>query len=160
MPINQIGEKMETESVPIEILLVEDNIDDVELTVMALRRGKISNNMHVVRDGEEALNYLFHRGNYKEKEKSPRPGLILLDIKLPKINGMEVLKQIKNDRKLKLIPVVILTTSRRDEDIIRSYDLGVNSYIMKPVEFNKFIDVVKNIELYWVLTNTPPIISG
>lgn len=160
MTINQIGEEMETVVPPIDILLVEDNIDDVELTVMALRRGKISNNMHVVRDGEEALNYLFHRGNYKEKEKSPRPGLILLDIKLPKINGMEVLKQIKNDRKLKLIPVVILTTSRRDEDIIRSYDLGVNSYIMKPVEFNKFIDVVKNIELYWVLTNTPPIIRG
>ncbi|MFV1952027.1 MAG: response regulator [Nitrospinota bacterium] len=160
MTINQIGEKMETGVPPIDILLVEDNIDDVELTIMALRRGKISNDMHVVRDGEEALNYLFQRGNYKEKEKSPRPGLILLDIKLPKINGMEVLKQIKNDRKLKLIPVVILTTSRRDEDIIRSYDLGVNSYIMKPVEFNKFIDVVKNIELYWVLTNTPPIISG
>ncbi len=149
---------METDAVPIEILLVEDNIDDVELTIMALRRGKISNSMHVVRDGEEALNYLFHRENYIEKKKAPIPGLILLDIKLPKINGIEVLKQVKNDRRLKLIPVVILTTSRRDEDIIRSYDLGVNSYIMKPVEFDKFIDVVKNIELYWVLTNTPPII--
>lgn len=144
----------------IDILLVEDNPDDIELTMRALRKGKIGNNISVVRDGEEALDFLLHRGEYSDKEKFPIPGLILLDLNLPKRNGIEILRKIKAEPILKRVPVIMLTTSKRDEDIIQSYDLGVNSYIMKPVEFDKFIQTIKNIELYWVLTNTPPLLNG
>ncbi|MBI3600391.1 MAG: response regulator [Nitrospinae bacterium] len=144
----------------IDILLVEDNPDDVELTMRALKKGKIGNNIYVVRDGEDALDFLFHRGEYSDKKKFPIPGLILLDLNLPKRNGIEILREIKAEPILKRVPVIMLTTSKRDEDIIQSYDLGVNSYIMKPVEFDKFIQTIKNIELYWVLTNTPPLLNG
>jgi len=144
----------------IDILLVEDNPDDVELTRRALKKGKVANNLYIVRDGEEALDFLFHKGEYADKKKYRIPGLILLDINLPKRNGIEVLQKIKTEPILKRVPVIMLTTSKRDEDIIQSYDLGVNSYIMKPVEFDKFIQTIKNIELYWILTNTPPLLNG
>lgn len=137
----------------IEVLLVEDNPDDVEITKRAFSKGNILNRLNIVRDGQEALEYLYRQGEY---EAAPRPGLILLDINLPKVNGIEVLQKIKKDSDLKRIPVVMLTVSRRDEDIVESYDLGVNSYIIKPVEFDKFVETIKNIELYWLLTNEGP----
>lgn len=149
---------MRTEA--LEILLVEDNPDEVELTKRALTKGKIANKLKVVRDGQEALDYMFHEVINNDKTKAPIPGLILLDIKLPKVDGIEVLRRLKSDSRLKNIPVVMLTTSRREQDIINSYDLGVNSYIVKPVDFDKFVETVKNIGFYWILTNIPPIISG
>lgn len=140
----------------VNILLVEDNPDDVKITERALKQGKVVNKLFIVRDGEEALDFLFHRGNYADTQKAPRPGLILLDINLPKVSGIEVLKEIKSKAELRRIPVIMLTVSKRDEDVINSYDLGVNSYIVKPVEFEKFVETIKNIELYWVLTNVAP----
>lgn len=140
----------------VDILLVEDNQDDIELTQEALTIGKVVNTLTVVRDGQEALRYLFGNGTAPEKI----PGLILLDLRLPRVDGIEVLKRIKQEPILRRVPVVILTTSKRDEDIVHSYDLGVNSYIQKPVLFEKFIETVKTLELYWLLTNTPPILNG
>lgn len=139
----------------INILLVEDNPDDIKITERALSKGRVLNRLYVVRDGQEAVDFLFHEGEYSDPKKAPRPGLILLDINLPKMDGIEVLKRIKADEKLKRIPVIMLTVSKRDEDVIRSYNVGVNSYIVKPVEFDNFVETVKNIELYWVLTNVP-----
>ena len=139
----------------IEIFLIEDNEDDIELTKEALRAGKIANTLTVFRDGQEALKHLF--GNAQPPLPPERyPKLILLDLRLPKVDGIEVLKRIKEEPVLCRIPVVVLTTSKRDEDIVRSYDLGVNSYIQKPVLFDKFVETVKTLELYWVLTNIPP----
>lgn len=136
----------------INILLVEDNPDDVELTILALERNNIANPVTVVRDGQEALDYLYYKGKYKNAEHE-LPNLILLDLKLPKVDGIEVLNQIKADRKLKLIPVVVLTSSKEDSDVLKSYDLGVNSYIRKPVDFDQFVDTVKHIGFYWLLIN-------
>ncbi len=141
----------------VNILLVEDNPDDVKITERALTKGKVLNRLYVARDGQEALDFLFNEGEYADTQKAPRPGLILLDINLPKVNGIDVLKKVKADEKLRRIPIIMLTVSKRDEDIIRSYDLGVNSYIIKPVEFDKFVEMIKNIELYWLLTNIPPV---
>lgn len=141
----------------VNILLVEDNPDDVKITERALTKGKVLNKLYVARDGQEALDFLFNEGEYADTQKAPRPGLILLDINLPKVNGIDVLKKVKGDEKLRRIPIIMLTVSKRDEDIIRSYDLGVNSYIIKPVEFEKFVEMIKNIELYWLLTNIPPV---
>ena len=140
----------------VNILLVEDNPDDVKITERALKKGKVLNNLYVARDGQEALDFIYNKGEYSDPQKAPKPGLVLLDINLPKINGIDVLKKIKSDEKLRRIPVIMLTVSKRDEDIIRSYDLGVNSYIIKPVEFDKFVETIKNIELYWLLTNISP----
>lgn len=140
----------------VNILLVEDNPDDVKITERALKQGKVVNKLFIVRDGQEALDFLFHRGDYADPQKAPRPGLILLDINLPKVSGIEVLKEIKSNPELRRIPVIMLTVSKRDEDVINSYDLGVNSYIVKPVEFEKFVETIKNIELYWILTNVAP----
>lgn len=137
----------------VNILLVEDNPDDIKITERALERGKVLNKLYVVRDGQEALDFLYHKGDYSDPQKAPRPGLILLDINLPKLNGIDVLKKVKSDEKLRRIPIIMLTVSKRDEDVVRSYDLGVNSYIVKPVEFDKFVETIKNIELYWILTN-------
>lgn len=139
----------------VNILLVEDNPDDVKITERALKKGKVLNTLFVARDGQEALDFLFNEGEYTDPRKAPRPGLILLDINLPKVNGIDVLKKVKANERLRRIPVIMLTVSKRDEDIIRSYDLGVNSYIIKPVEFDKFVETIKNIELYWLLTNIP-----
>lgn len=136
----------------IDILLVEDNPDDVELTILALEKNNIANPVTVVRDGQEALDYLFYRGKYANADHK-LPNLILLDLKLPKVDGIEVLNMIKSDRILKLIPVVVLTSSKEDNDVLKSYDLGVNSYIRKPVDFDQFVDTVKQIGFYWLLIN-------
>ena len=136
----------------INILLVEDNPDDVELTIHALEKNNITNPVKIVRDGQEALDYLFYKGKYANS-KHDLPNLILLDLKLPKVDGIEVLKEIKYDRKLKLIPVVVLTSSKEESDIVKSYDLGVNSYIRKPVDFDQFVETVKQIGFYWLLIN-------
>lgn len=138
----------------VRILLVEDNPDDVELTLMAFEKHKLANDIIVARDGEEALDILFQRG--KESSGGPSPDLILLDLKLPKVDGMEVLRQVKENSKTKVIPVVILTSSKEENDLAESYRLGANSYIRKPVNFEKFTDVVMQLGLYWMLLNEPP----
>ena len=135
------------------ILLVEDNPDDVELTLGAFRARRLSNPVTVLRDGEEALDYIHRRGPFAEK--APMPGLILLDIRLPRVNGIEVLRQMKSHQIYRTVPVVMLTTSDDTNDIRRSYELGANSYILKPVEWEKFVEVVGRIDLYWILTNIP-----
>ena len=142
----------------LNILLVEDNPDDVELTLHALKRNNIVNNVEVVRDGQEALDYLFYRGKYSNSNHQ-LPGLILLDLKLPKVDGIEILKDIKIDRRRKLIPVVVLTSSKEERDVIESYNLGVNSYIRKPVDFDQFVETVKHIGFYWLLINEHPLIK-
>lgn len=139
-----------------KILLVEDSPDDILIVQRALKEARIINRLWVVRDGQEALDFLQHKEEYQDVAKSPKPGLILLDINLPKINGLEVLKRIKEDPDLKTIPTVILTLSGRDEDIARCYSHGCNSFIQKPVDFEKFVEVVKQIGLYWGLLNASP----
>lgn len=131
---------------PIEILLVEDSPGDVRLTKEALKESKLKNNLHVVNDGAEAMNFLYKKGNYAD---TPRPDLILLDLNLPKKDGREVLAEIKADENLKFIPVVVLTVSKSEEDIHRSYGLHANCYIVKPIDFGQFITVVKAIENFW-----------
>lgn len=137
------------------ILLVEDNPDDVELALHALKRNNILNPIDVVRDGQEALDYLFHTGKYEGAEHG-NPAVILLDLKLPKIDGIEVLRKIKGAERLKKIPVVILTSSKEERDVVESYDLGVNSYIRKPVDFDQFVETVRYIGYYWLLLNESP----
>jgi CheY-like chemotaxis protein len=140
-----------------KILLVEDNPDDVDLTLRAFRKNKILNEVVVVMDGAEALDYLFRRGAYANREPDP-PHLILLDLKLPKIDGLEVLRQIRQHEQTNLLPVVILTSSKEEQDLVQSYTLGVNSYIRKPVDFVQFIEVVNQLGLYWLILNeSPPI---
>ncbi len=139
---------------PIQILMVEDNPDDVELTVEALKDARVANHLTVVQDGEEALSYLRCRGKYAQ---AVRPDLILLDLNMPRKNGRDVLRDIKNDPKLKRIPVVILTTSQAEEDILHTYDLHANCYITKPVDFNQFLKVVRSIEDFWLtVVKLPP----
>jgi len=140
----------------VEILLVEDNQDDVELTLHALQKEKLANNIHVARDGEEALDFLFCNGIHADRSFE-RPRLILLDLKLPKVDGMEVLKRVKADARTKAIPVVILTSSKEERDLVTGYGLGANSYIQKPVDFDQFRDTVKNVGLYWLVINQPPV---
>lgn len=139
-----------------EILLVEDNLADVELTVHALQQEKLANSIQVVRDGEEALDFLFCRGPHADRSFENPPRLVLLDLKLLKVDGLEVLRQVKNDPRTKAIPVVIMTASREEKDLIHSYQLGVNGYIQKPVDFDKFREVVKHLGLYWLVVNEPP----
>lgn len=141
---------------PVKILLVEDNVQDIEITQRAFTKGRVRNELTVVRDGEEAIDYLYHRGKYQDPTTSPRPGMILLDLNLPKVGGLEVLQQIKKDDQLKQIPVIVLTVSQREEDVVRSYDLGVNTYIQKPVEFDNFMRVVNAVHEYWILIATLP----
>ena len=131
----------------IEILLIEDSPSDVALTIEALKAGKIGNNLNHVADGVEAMEYLKQQGSFA---KSPRPDLIMLDLNLPKKDGREVLRELKSDPSLKLIPVIVLTTSRSDKDVLQSYELSANCYITKPVDFQQFIDVVKSIEHFWL----------
>jgi CheY-like chemotaxis protein len=135
------------------ILLVEDNPEDVELTLRAFRKRKLTNPIHVARDGEEALDYVHRRGAFAAD--APIPGVILLDIRLPRVDGTEVLRQIRAHPVYRTVPVVMLTTSQEDTDVQRCYDLGANSYIIKPVDFDKFLAVVERIDLYWILTNIP-----
>jgi CheY-like chemotaxis protein len=134
---------------PATILLVEDDRGDQELTRRALGEGKIRNELRIVEDGEEALAYLFRRGKYEDPTTSPRPDLLLLDLNLPRVDGREVLEQIRADSKLRRMAVVVLTTSRQEEDILRSYELGCNSFITKPVDLNQFMQVIQALEKYW-----------
>ena len=140
----------------IEILLVEDNPNDVELTLRALKKHNLANKVFVVKDGEEALDFIFATGKYSKRKNEEHPKVILLDLKLPKVGGLEVLRQIKADETTKLIPVVVLTSSKEEKDIVESYRLGVNSYITKPVDFDKFVECVSELGLYWLLYNKPP----
>jgi two-component system, response regulator len=140
----------------VEILLVEDNPNDVELALHALKKNNIANSIHVVRDGAEALDFLFGTGANAGKVINHRPKVILLDLKLPKVDGMEVLKRIKSDERTHMIPVVVLTSSREERDIVESYRLGVNSFITKPVDFEQFTEAVRQLGLYWLLLNQPP----
>jgi two-component system response regulator len=138
------------------ILLVEDNPDDEELTLLALQESKILNEVVVTRDGVEALDYLFATGNYAGRDLSIMPQLILLDLKLPRLDGLEVLKRLRADPRTELIQVVILTSSSEEEDVIASYRRGANSYVRKPVEFHRFADAIKQLGLYWLLLNEAP----
>ncbi len=137
------------------ILLVEDNPDDVELTMRALRKNNIANNVVVARDGAEALDFLFCQGTYSDRNIQDDPRLILLDLKLPKIDGLQVLERLRADERTKLVPVVILTSSKEEQDLISGYKSGANSYVRKPVDFNKFVEAVRQIGLYWLLINEP-----
>jgi|SRR5580704_9252835 two-component system response regulator len=140
----------------LDILLVEDNQDDMELALHALRREKLANNIFVARDGEQALDFLFCRGEFTQRSFDHPPKLVLLDLKLPKVDGMEVLKQVKADPRTRTIPVVIMTSSKEERDLVSGYNLGANSYIQKPVDFDQFRDTVKTVGLYWLITNQPP----
>ncbi|MBI2359825.1 MAG: response regulator [Deltaproteobacteria bacterium] len=141
---------------PIEILLVEDNPNDVELTLHALQENNLTNRIEVLRDGAEALEFIFCTGAYSHRSIENSPRVILLDLKLPKVDGLEVLKRLKSDHRTRTIPVVVLTSSREERDIVESYQLGVNSYIVKPVDFEQFTQAVKHLGLYWMLLNQPP----
>lgn len=140
----------------VEILLVEDNPNDVELTLRALKKHNLANKVHVVKDGAEALEYIFANGSYAHRKIENHPKVILLDLKLPKVDGLEVLRRIKSDERTKLIPVVVLTSSKEERDLVESYRLGANSYITKPVDFESFVKAVSELGLYWLLLNEPP----
>ncbi len=141
---------------PVEILLVEDNPSDVELTLRSLEKNNVTNRVHVARDGAEALDFIFGTGAYRGRSLNEGPKVILLDLKLPKVDGLEVLRRIKGDPQSQKIPVVILTSSKEERDVVESYRLGVNSYIVKPVDFMQFADAVRQLGLYWILLNQPP----
>ena len=135
------------------ILLVEDNQDDEELTLMAFEQSGINNEVEVVRDGAEALDYLFGTGSHAERDISNKPSVILLDLKLPKISGLEVLRRLRKDEQTQYLPIVVLSTSKEDRDIINSYKLGCNSYVRKPVDFNEFLTATQQLGLYWLSLN-------
>lgn len=140
----------------VELLLVEDNPQDVELTLAALKEHHLANRIHVVRDGAEALEFAFCTGAYAQRRPDPRPKLILLDLKLPKVSGLQVLERLKSDPRTRRIPVVVLTSSRDEPDITTCYNLGVNSYVVKPVDFEQLIGAARQLGLYWLLLNQPP----
>ena len=139
----------------VEILLAEDNPNDAELTIRSLKKVNLANKLYHVRDGAEALDFIFARGAYADRPLGNKPKLILLDIKMPKIDGIEVLRQLKEGEQTRAIPVVIMTSSAEEQDMMSSYQLGVNSYVVKPVEFDGFVKAVSELGLYWVLTNCP-----
>jgi two-component system response regulator len=139
----------------LDILLVEDSQDDMDLALHALKRGQLANRIFVARDGEEALDFLFCRGPFAHRSFENPPKLVLLDLKLPKVDGMEVLKQIKEDARTKTIPIVIMTSSKEERDLVAGYNLGANSYIQKPVDFDQFRETVKTVGLYWLVINQP-----
>jgi len=139
----------------VEILLVEDNKDDEELTLHALKKYNVTNKVQVVRDGAEALEFIFCTGRYANRHISDRPKVILLDIKLPLVDGLEVLRQVKKDPRTQAVPVVMLTSSREERDLVESYRLGVNSYIVKPVDFDQFTEAARALGMYWLLLNKP-----
>ncbi|HLW85684.1 MAG TPA: response regulator [Candidatus Sulfotelmatobacter sp.] len=139
----------------VEILLVDDSQDDIDLTLHALRQGKLANSIFVLRDGEEALDFLFCRGPYLERRFDQPPKLVLLDLKMPKVDGMQVLKQVKGDPRTKAIPVVIMTSSREERDLVEGYNAGANSFIQKPVDFEQFRTTVKTLGMYWLVVNQP-----
>ena len=150
---------MNAESI-VEILIVEDNEQDLALAQRALRKANVTNRIHVARDGEEALEYLFCEGQFVGRKMEDGPKVILLDLKLPKIDGLEVLQKIKSDARTKFIPVVVLTSSKEQSDVVETYNLGVNSYIVKPVNFEQFSETVQKLGLYWLLLNHPPKLEG
>jgi CheY-like chemotaxis protein len=137
------------------ILMVEDDPKDVELTLTALGDYNLANEVIVTRDGEQALDYLYYRGDYKTRS-SGNPAVMLLDLKLPKVDGLEVLKQIKSDGELRMIPVVVLTSSKEEKDMVASYKLGVNAYVVKPVDFHEFVNAIKELGVFWAVINEPP----
>jgi len=139
----------------IEILLVEDNPRDVEMTLRALKKRNLANHVHVAKDGAEALDFLFATGTYVDRNMNKPPKVVLLDLKLPKVSGLEVLKKLKSDERTRTIPVAVLTSSQEEKDMVESYKLGVNSYIVKPVDFDKFVEAIGEIGLYWLLVNKP-----
>ncbi len=146
---------METMNKLGRILLVEDDPKDVELTLTALEEYNLANEVVVARDGEEALEYLYARGKFKTRS-SDNPAVMLLDLKLPKVDGLEVLKQIKSDGKLSMIPVVVLTSSKEEKDMVASYRLGVNAYVVKPVDFHEFVNAIRELGAFWAVINEPP----
>jgi CheY-like chemotaxis protein len=144
----------------VEILIVEDNPQDLELAQRALRKAKLTNHIQVARDGEEALQFIFCEGPHSGRKMENGPKVILLDLKLPKVDGLEVLKRIKSDPRTNSIPVVVLTSSKEQSDVVESYNLGVNSYIVKPVNFEQFSEAVQKLGMYWLLLNHPPQLEG
>lgn len=138
------------------ILLVEDNPDDEALTVRALNKNKIANNLAVARDGVEALDFLFCTGPYSDRNPNEMPEVVLLDLKLPKVGGLEVLRQIRADERTRMLPVVVLTSSKEEQDLVKSYSLGANSYIRKPVDFSQFVEAIHQLGMYWLVLNEPP----
>lgn len=139
-----------------KILLVEDNSDDAELTRIAFEEANICNDIAIVSDGEEALDYLFATGKYSDRDMNDMPAVILLDLKLPKINGLDVLKRIREDERTNCLPVIILTSSKEDEDVISSYRTGANAYVRKPVDYNRFVEAANTLGLFWLVLNEPP----
>ena len=140
----------------VELLLVEDNPEDLKMTLRALKKANLANHIHVARDGAEALQFIFCEGEFSGRKIENAPKVILLDLKLPKIDGKEVLERIKSDRRTKMIPIVVLTSSKEQSDVVESYNLGVNSYIVKPVNFEGFAAAVQELGMYWLLHNQPP----
>ena len=138
------------------ILLVEDNADDEELTIRALKKNNVTNHLVVARDGVEALDFIFGTGAYANRDSAVLPGLVLLDLKLPKIDGLEVLRRIRADERTRRMPVTVLTSSKEEQDVIKSYDLGANSYIRKPVDFSQFTEAVRQLGMYWLMLNEAP----
>jgi CheY-like chemotaxis protein len=141
---------------PVEILLVEDDPDHVELALRALKKNNLANKVQVARDGEEALDFIFGQGKFEGRNVNDKPKLVLLDLKLPKVDGLEVLRKIREDKRTQYMPVVILTCSQQEQDIVESYELGVNSYIVKPVDFDKFVRAISELGFYWIVLNQPP----
>jgi two-component system response regulator len=140
----------------VEILLVEDSLSDAELTIRALKKNNLANKLVHLEDGQEALDFIFAEGNYSQRNIGDTPKIIILDLKMPKINGIQVIQRIKSDERTKKIPVIVLTSSKEDPDIQECYLLGVNSYVVKPVQFEKFLQVVADLGLYWMIFNQPP----
>jgi CheY-like chemotaxis protein len=137
------------------ILLAEDNPNDVELTMSALQECRLANEVEVVNDGAEALDYIYRRGKYVDRANG-LPGVLLLDLKMPRVDGLEVLRQIKSDPSLRRMPIVMLTSSREEQDLIRSYDLGVNAFVVKPVDFAQFVEAIRHLGVFWAIVNEPP----
>jgi two-component system response regulator len=140
----------------IEILLVEDNPDDLELALFALKKNNFANTIHVARDGEEALDFLFCRGKYSTRCFDQPPRVVLLDLKLPKVDGLEVLRKVKQDNRTKAVPIVVMTSSKQQRDMVEGYQLGVNSYIQKPIDFAEFREIIRQLGYYWLVINQPP----
>jgi two-component system, response regulator len=149
-----------SENNAVEILLVEDTPEDLELALRALRKANLANHIQIARDGAEAIEFLFAEGAHKGRKVENGPKVILLDLKLPKVDGMEVLRRVKSDPRTKAIPVVVLTSSKEQKDVVESYQLGVNSYIVKPVNFERFVAAVQDLGMYWLLLNQPPKLDG